>query len=290
MTTVVRADSPEALAAVRRIAEACRQADGVATLNEQALLQLRRRGVEGVRLWVAGDGAAGFALLRGTELDLAVHPDHRGAGFGGSLAEAALSGLDRVEAWSHADHPAAARLAERYGVPRARELVIMSRPTSVALGEVAAPEGIVVRTFRPDDADAVVRVNATSFAHHPEQGRMSLADFRERTEEPWFDPEGLFLAFDAADPDHLLGFHWTKLHPDTEPLVGEVYVVGVLPEAAGRGLGTALTRLGLAHLAEAGASEVILYVEGDNAPALAVYNGQGFSRVRTEVQYRGPLG
>jgi len=38
-------------------------------------------------------------------------------------------------------------------------------------------------------------------------------------------------------PD-LVGFHWTKVHPDG---VGEVYVVGVHPDAQGGGLGTALT-------------------------------------------------
>ena len=64
-------------------------------------------------------------------------------------------------------------------------------------------------------------------------------------------------------------------------------LVAVSPRAAGRGLGTLLTSVGLRHLATTGVDEVILYVDGDNAPALAVYRGQGFTRKRTEVQYRG---
>jgi mycothiol synthase len=32
---------------------------------------------------------------------------------------------------------------------------------------------------------------------------------------------------------------------------------------------------------------VLLYVDGDNDPAIAVYTGQGFEVERTEVQYRG---
>jgi mycothiol synthase len=86
----------------------------------------------------------------------------------------------------------------------------------------------------------------------------------------------------------VLGFHWTKVHRDEDPPYGEVYVVATNPKAAGRGLGTVLTNVGLRHLATQGVDEVILYVDGDNDPAIAVYERQGFTTVRTEVQYRGP--
>ena len=67
-----------------------------------------------------------------------------------------------------------------------------------------------------------------------------LSELAERRSEPWFDPAGLFLAFGDAASDQagrLLGFHWTKVHPD-QPGLGEVYVVGVDPSAQGRGLGS----------------------------------------------------
>ena len=75
---------------------------------------------------------------------------------------------------------------------------------------------------------------------------MTHEDFTERTSESWFDPAGLLLAV-PADPEDagqppLLGFHWTKVHSDEDPPYGEVYVVAVNPKAAGRGLGTVLTR------------------------------------------------
>ena len=125
---------------------------------------------------------------------------------------------------------------------------------------------------------------------------MSHEDFRERVSEAWFDPDGLFLAVpdeesnpdEAGDPTmRVLGFHWTKVHRDEDPAYGEVYVVAVNPKAAGRGLGTVLTRAGLAHLRDQGLDSVVLYVDGDNAPAIAVYSGQGFHVERTEAQYRG---
>ena len=108
---------------------------------------------------------------------------------------------------------------------------------------------------------------------------MDAANLAERMAEPWFDPAGLLVA-DAGGG--LLGFHWTKQHSDA---LGEVYVVAVDPAAQGRGLGRALTAAGLAHLAALGVREIILYVESDNAPAIATYSKLGFAHTETHVQY-----
>ena len=94
---------------------------------------------------------------------------------------------------------------------------------------------------------------------------------------------GFFLAFDADD--RLLGFHWTKVHPPTGRAgggpIGEVYVLGVDPDGRRcRGLGSALTRIGLEHLAAQGLSTVILYVEGDNDRALGPLPQVRLLRVR----------
>jgi mycothiol synthase len=111
---------------------------------------------------------------------------------------------------------------------------------------------------------------------------MDAANLARRMAEPWFDPAGLLVADDGSG---VLGFHWTKQHDDR---TGEVYVVGVSPQAQGRGLGTVLTLAGLHHLAGLGVEEVLLYVESDNAPAVAVYSRLGFEHADadTHVQYR----
>jgi mycothiol synthase len=111
---------------------------------------------------------------------------------------------------------------------------------------------------------------------------MSESDLAERMGEPWFDPAGLLVAIDGG---RMLGFHWTKVH---SPALGEVYVVGVDPAAQGLGLGRALTRAGLSHLAGRGVSEVELYVESDNLPAIGLYRGLGFTHHQrdTHVMYR----
>lgn len=256
--------------------------DGAPPLDEATWLTLRHH-PERVQAWVEDDG---FALVRDAELSLVVRPDARGRGLGRALLTRALNavGQQQILAWSHGDHPAAAALATAYSFDRVRDLWVMRRPVG-GLPPVTTPPGVEIRAFRPDDpndAQAVLRVNAAAFAAHPEQRAMDEANLRERMSQEWFDPAGLLL---ATQDGEVVGFHWTKRH---SPEVGEVYVLGIAPPAQGNGLGRALTLAGLHHLYDGGAREVHLYVESENRPAIAVYAGLGFTHapVDTHVQYR----
>jgi mycothiol synthase len=262
---------------VLSIARLVEAADGVAPLDEGTLLTLRHR-PEDATVW--GD-ERGVGLLVDSELSLVVLPEHRGAGLGTRLLAQAQLPDGVLTAWSHGDHPAAAALAASHGWERARELWVMRRPTA-ELSAVPEPgQGVVVRGYRPGDEEELLRVNAAAFAHHPEQGSLDADGLAERMAESWFEPDGLIEAWDG---DRLLGFHWTKRHSEA---LGEVYVVGISPDAQGRGLGKLLTAAGLAHLADAGVDEIHLYVESDNAAAVALYAGLGFSHAPTDthVQY-----
>lgn len=229
--------------------------------------------------------------------DLVVEPSSRGRGIGRALADAAMAAFPRARfsAWSHGNHPAAAALAPALGFDRVRDLWVMRRSMGDQLPPVNVPATTVVRTFDPErDTEAFLDLNAEAFAHHPEQGEMTRADLDQRMAEPWFDPAGFFLAERAPSPSgagsqgrpDLLGFHWTKVHGG-DPAHGEVYVVGVSPAAQGLGLGKVLTLVGLHHLRGLDLPEVILYVESDNAPAVAVYARLGFGHADadTDVMY-----
>ncbi len=273
MIEISEYDATEAdlLASIR---SACLEADGQDPLDEAAQLRLKHHGVAGARLWLLS--GAGFAFVHAGALDLAVVPMHRSEGVGTALA--AVAAPEAINAWSHGNHPAAAKLAARHGFAPTRELWVMRRPTAFPLAELTRPD-LTIRGFEPGDEQAILRVNAAAFAHHPEQGGLDGAALAQRMAEPWFEPAGLLIALRG---DEVLGFHWTKRH---SPGLGEVYVVAIAPEAQGQGLGKALTLAGLHHLSDT--DEVILHVESDNAPALAVYSGLGFTHeaVDTHVQY-----
>ncbi len=263
---VLPSDPDWATHVARVVAEAT-AVDGVSPLNEKAQLGLAHHGLTGAELHVV-DG--GFALVRDGNLDLVVAPSARRQGLGGALLDAATAAR---QAWSHRDHPAARALAASHGFVAARELRQMLR--SAAPIETTATQA-TIRPFRPGDEAAFLAVNAQAFSDHPEQASLTLDGLRERMAEPWFDPEGLFL---AEHDGEVVGFHWTKIHPDG---LGEVYVIGIAPSAQGLGLGRALVTRGLAHLQP---RDVVLFVEGSNPGAIALYESLAFEHVGTDVQY-----
>jgi mycothiol synthase len=282
--------------------------DGVAPLSEQALLRVRHVSTRPSHFFARIDTddateLAGYLLLqpRGDEAvdelvaELVVRPDRRQRGVGRTLLAVALESAaatghhGTVKIWAHGDRPEAAALAQHLGFTRDRILLQMRRLTSQPLPAVQIPAGITIRTFRPgEDDEAWVALNAAAFAGHPEQAYVTLEDLRERQQEDWFDPAGFFLAERVVD-GRLVGFHWTKVHERPTP-AGEVYVVGLHPDARGSGLGLALTVTGLAHLASLGLAVVILYADETNSGAVRMYERLGFEVQHTDVEYARVLG
>jgi mycothiol synthase len=283
---------------VRELVSAATEFDGVAPVGEQVLRELghdRTEHLLAIDSHAAGsvvgylnlnpprDGDAGMA-------ELVVHPQARRRGIGAAMGRAALARTSgHTQFWAHGTLEPARAAASALNLVAVRELVQMRRSLRDTPEPVGTVPGVRIRTYRgaADDAE-LLRVNNAAFATHPEQGGWTAADLAERRNEPWFDPEGLFLAYgdsESDQPDRLLGFHWTKVHLD-QPGLGEVYVVGVDPSAQGRGLGQALTAIGVEWLARRladpansadPAPAVLLYVESDNVAALRTYRNLGFT-------------
>jgi mycothiol synthase len=303
--------STDEVAAVRALVDAAADADGVSPLSEHVMLHLRYGGdapVRNILAWSAGE-LVGYAHLdvtdevAGASAELVVHPAHRQAGVGRRLVDAltADSPDGRLRLWAHGQHPGAAALAEGSGFVRARALWQMRRSLLAPLPQLALPDGVSVRTFVPgQDEESWTAVNNRVFDGHPEQSNWGVQEVQTREHEPWFDPDGFFL---AERDEQIVGFHWTKVHGgDDHPApmvgssarssdghghepIGEVYVVGVDPSMHRSGLGRILTVIGLRYLRARGLAQAMLYVDESNTGAIRLYESLGFAHWDTDVSY-----
>jgi mycothiol synthase len=280
---------------IHELIDAATAVDGVAPVGDQVLRELPRDQTR--HLVAVEDGAIVGYLNLAPEpamAELVVHPLARRRGIGAEMVRAGLAeGGAGTRIWAHGNLAPARATAAALGLTVVREHLQMRRPLT-DVTPVTIPDDVRIATYSgPDDDAELLRVNNAAFVWHPEQGGWTESDIAERRAEPWFDPAGLFLAFDDQT-GALLGFHWTKVHAAPRGEVhdadlGEVYVVGVDPAAQGRGLGGVLTLIGLHHLAErlsdSSQPTVMLYVEADNSAAVTTYQKLGFEIVAVDAAY-----
>jgi len=277
--------------AIAAIIETATTVDGTEPVDDQVRLDLQHPSPLAAHLVAVDNGTVlGYAhvdLRSDTNASghVVVAPSRRRQGVGRALVASMseVAGDRSLAIWSHGNGQGARALSAALGWASIRELRQLLLPLTTPIGDPVYPDDVTVRSFEPGkDERAWVDVNAQAFASHPEQGRMTVEDLTQREEQSWFDPEGFFL---AERDGVLLGSHWTKIHAhDDGSHVGEVYVVGVSPRAQGLGLGKALTLTGLHYLRDRGL-DVILFVDAENAAAVALYERLGFETIRVDVQY-----
>ena len=273
--------TPTMQGALRGLVAEITEHDGISPINESASL-----GIDGLRdadFFFMGrrSDPHGFVVCdeRESTLQVGVHPQHRRRGYATELLTEALRSYPAFSAWAFGTLPGAPELARRVGLVPTRELLRMERDLPVP-GDDAAT-GYEIGPFMTADREQVVAVNAAAFAHHPEQGRLTVEEFDQLAAQDWFDPDGLFVAH-AADGE-VAGFHWTKRHGGG---LGEVYVLAVAPGHEGKGLGRALLSRGLRHLAAVGDARVQLYVEAAEQRVVRLYRNAGFEIAQTDTAYR----
>lgn len=291
------AELAEAMADIDSLLEAVERADGQRALSDHMWLDLRQGGRPGFAglLGVQDDHdhlVAYCQVSRGNEswsLDLVVHPHHRYemTTIGPEMLRAAINiiqaeGGGHVHWWVFEPTPTYASLAADIGLSPGRTMLQLR--VQLPLTQSTNIETCAFR-IGTDEAQWL-EVNNRAFADHPEQGHWSAETLASRFATEWFSPEGLLL---RHEHDQLAGFCWTKLHTDTTPHLGEIYVIAVDPNLARRGLGRALTIAGLQHLSAKGAPVGMLYVAADNLAALSLYRSLGFTTHHTQRAFVGDV-
>jgi mycothiol synthase len=274
---VMRTPDPATAAAVRSLAARVSAAEHRVALREQQDEALDRGGPgwTGLLQWSPGrDRAVGYAgVLRegaGWAVEDVVERDRDAAPLlVAALEVVAGAGGGPVQRWRSSPSPESDREAAAAGLRRGRDVLEIRRRLPV--GEVWS---LPVRAFVPGrDEEAWLAANNRAFGWHPEQGGWDLETISTREREPWFDPAG-FLVHERDG--RVAGFCWTKVHPEEDPPVGEIYVIAVDPDFEGLGLGRALVLAGLDHLAGQGLTIGMLYVDEDNTRARTLYERLGF--------------
>jgi len=290
------------IAEVTVLLDAAARADGRRPLSDHLYLDLVAGGDDGFAGLLAYEPGhehpVGYAQVsKGNDshvFELVIHPHHRYemATIGPELLESALDvvraeGGGEVNWWVYEPTSAHRTLADASSMDQTRTLYQMRR--SLPAERHAT---ITTRSFVPgSDDEAWLSVNNSAFADHAEQGGWTTTTFRQRQQEPWFDPDG----FRMHERDgRLAGFCWTKIHHRDDPDaidhdprhdLGEIYVIAVDPDFHGRGLGSEMTLAGLDHLADSGIPTALLYVDAANEGAVAMYRKLGFSVHATNAAF-----
>ena len=249
------------------LVERARREDGRPPFSDEALTEY----AQGTRDLIWHGNAV--ALASATRAQFVVDPDHRRAGQGGAMLSHLMEGRDRLLSWAFGDHPGAKALAERHGFEPVRTQLHMHASVNAEGGQEPW-----VTTFREEDTEEWLALNARAFAHLPDLGDMNRADLEATMAQPWFKRED-FLLF--HEHKRIVAYSWMKV----EESIGEFYVVGVDPELRGQGLGRQMVDAGFAHLAARGIRSAQLVVESDNIPAIRLYHSMGFTENAVNVQY-----
>ena len=289
LETVSRLDEARREAVEALIREATR-VDGVPPVGEHKYLKLHS-GADSARAVLAWEGErlVGYAQLLLAEklatAEVVVRPTSRGRGIGRQLlatvdALARKAGAGELKLWAYGALPASEAIALHRGIAPSRSLLQLERSLD-DLPSTSLPAGYAIRTFDARrDKDAWLALHNAVFADHPENGTWSTHDLEMRLRQPWFDAGDFLL---AERDGEMVGFNWLKRVPEAPPdrPEGEIYIIGVGDSERGRGLGRALALLGLHHLRAEGMKTCTLFVEADNAPALALYDKAGFTEALT---------
>jgi GNAT superfamily N-acetyltransferase len=242
-----------------------------------------------------------FPLLHGGmgSANAFVPVEHRGTGAGRALLTVAarqreLSGLPGVRGWVDAsDSSSRAALAALGGheevthVESELDLTALDREALFAQMDRAHRDGIRLATLPPDATEeqwsVALRLHNETMGDAPDAGGqgqdMPMEVFRATVREPWM----VALAWDG---DRAVGLTSVARRPGSD--VVNTMLTGVVRDARGRGIATALKADHAQKLADRGLRTIVTQNMDGNTPILAANARLGFTPARTWIEVALP--
>jgi len=242
-------------------------------------------GADAVFVAETEDGVVGHSDVDGGWIDVGVEPSVRRRGAGTALlraAEGAATAEPTLLTALQSDPPGAA-FARASGYEKAWEVWLMGIDLPEKIPEPEWPEGVSMRTYGGEEAEAreikqlLDLAYAEEFHHQP-------ATFenwsRFMFEDPMFDAEVWFLAV-AGDKIVGAALNWDE---------GYIKDLVVHPDWRGRGLGKALVYQTFGEFKRRGLPRVTLKTDSNNpTDAWRLYERAGMRKERTyEIFQKGP--
>jgi mycothiol synthase len=92
----------------------------------------------------------------------------------------------------------------------------------------------------------------------------------------------------SCEDNKITGYCWLEILPGSDSVgesVGEIHMIGTIPEYRGKGIGKKVLLAGLSYLQDRGVTTAYLSVDSENVSAIALYESVGFELYRKTLWY-----
>ena len=229
-------------------------------------------------------------LVEGPSAEIVVHPQFRNEGIAKLIIKQIETQLANkpLRLWARGNSIEANNFAKSLGYKEIRNIAQLRRSLLTSLKDYEISNKFVLTTYQSEaDSKDILYINKSAFKNLPDQAAWTISDLNLRLNESWFEPKGLAIL--RTTDNQPVGFCWTKVHghhSHGHQPIGELYVLAVMSEFQGFGLGKQLTLWGLHQLRGLNLTEAMLYVDSNNAVAKKIYSDLGFEYAGSDTLYK----
>jgi len=277
------------------MARAVEAGDMLASSDPHGLFVLKIFGADPGQFGGAFDGRDLVGFVAPNFKIAVVRPDRRREGIGRALVDLGLSmagargDAELILGVLPGDVPRQAFL-EATGFGYHSTVWDLDLPVDAVVPLPVWPEGYLGRPFdRTRDVDSWVRVFNAAFADHATPLQLDPKLVQSGLDDPDSADADIVLVEETATGE-IVGLCNCDMGRRAGELGehAELWSIGVRPDQQHRGLGRQLVRAGVANVRRLGIPNVSLSVNGRNESALALYESEGFVRVRTRDRWSRP--